>query len=172
MAAPSVSSGPARSRDLDASAYRMHGIVAGLGGAALLAAWFLFLDVLRGRPLYTPTLLAQVLFSGAPHPGTADAVEGEVLPTVLFTFVHALAFAAIGLAVAEFVRIFDLAHSRALMVVLLFGAMCIAFFGFGVMFAAVGPHAIPVRDAFVGNALASIGMAVYLGRALGRERPL
>jgi hypothetical protein len=55
------------------------------------------------------------------------------------------------------------------MLVLLFVALCVAFFTFGLVFSVVGPHGITMRDAFVGNALAAFGMAGYLGRVLGRK---
>src|ERR671931_209519 len=38
------------------------GIVAGLLGAATIAVWFLILDAIQGRPLYTPTVLGTALF--------------------------------------------------------------------------------------------------------------
>ena len=164
MGAPSV---PYVEHDeLDAAVFRRHGILAGLVGAALLAVWFLFVDVQRGHPLFTPTLLMRALMSGGaiPDPGEVEPSLGE---TLLFTAVHGLVFAAIGFTVAEFLRRFDLVHSHALMLVLLCGGLCVAFFTFGLVFPVVGPHGITMRDAFVGNALAALGMVVYLGRALG-----
>ncbi|MEW6271022.1 MAG: hypothetical protein AB1689_17200 [Thermodesulfobacteriota bacterium] len=164
MTAPSMSPAPTARRDLDAAEFRKHGIVAGLVGAALLAVWFLIVDVLRGHPLFTPTLLLHALLSGGDAP---PPEEGSIASTLLFTAVHALAFTAIGVMVAEFLRQFDLVHSRALMLVLLFVALCVAFLAFGVLFAVLGPEGITLRDAFIGNALAAFGMAAYLGRALG-----
>lgn len=167
MAAPSASPVPSERRGPDPSAYRRHGILAGLFGAALLAAWFAILDLLRGHPLATPTLLARALLSGGMDGATATTVEPSLGLTLVFTAVHALAFAAIGFAVAELIHRFGLERSRALLLVLLFGALCVAFFSFGVLFAAVGHDAITVRDAFLGNAIAAFGMAGYLQRALG-----
>ena len=166
MAAPSISPAPTEVRDLDAARFRTQGMIAGLVGAALLAAWFLVLDTLRGHPLYTPTLLAHVMLSSGEASVTPESLPGALGPTLVFTAVHALAFAAIGFTVAEFLRRFDLVHSKALTLVLLFGALCVAFLTFGVLFAAVGTNGILLRDAFAGNALAAFGMAGYLWRAL------
>jgi hypothetical protein len=152
--------------DLEAIEFRRHGILAGLFGALLLAVWFFVIDVMRGHPLFTPTLLMRALLAGSVSPD-ANEIEPSVGATLMFTCVHGLAFAAIGFTVAEFLRFFDLVHSRSLMIVLLFGALCIAFFTFGIVFAVVGPHGITMRDAFAGNALAAFGMAGYLGRVLG-----
>jgi hypothetical protein len=38
------------------------GIVASLLGASTIAVWFLILDTIQGRPLYTPTVLGTALF--------------------------------------------------------------------------------------------------------------
>ena len=40
------------------------GIIAGTLGAATIALWFLVLDILAGRPLYTPNVLGTALFTG------------------------------------------------------------------------------------------------------------
>lgn len=169
MAAPSMAPVPSERRDLDPAEFRKHGMIAGLLGAAVLAGWFLILDLLRGQPLATPTFLARVVLSGGASE-TFQSVEGSIGPTVVFTIVHALAFAVIGVTVAEFLRRFDLVHSKALTVVLLVGSLCIAFVTFALMFAAVGADGITLRDAFIGNVLASFAMTGYLGRVLGAEQ--
>src|SRR3989442_5026680 len=71
------------------------GLVAGLVGAATIAIWFLILDSLSGRPLYTPTVLGTALFRRG---GTTPL--SEILPNLemvlMFTSVHRLVFVAIG----------------------------------------------------------------------------
>jgi hypothetical protein len=168
MTAPSMPPLPTEGRELDPAEFRKHGIIAGLFGAAILAVWFLIIDVLHGHPLFTPTLLLHAMLSGGASP--AEPVEPSLASTLLFTAVHGLVFAAIGFTVAEFLRRFDIVHSRALMLVLLFSALCVAFLTFGLIFAVVGPHGITMRDAFAGNALAAFGMVIYLGRALGSTK--
>lgn len=167
MAAPSMSPVPPPRRDLDPAIFRRHGMIAGLLGGAVLAAWFLLLDSLRGQPLATPTFLAQALLSGGAAGETTQSVLPSLGQSLVFSIVHALAFAVIGMTVAEFLRIFDLVHSKAFTIVLLFGALCLAFAAFGVVFAVLGPDRISVRDAFIGNLLAALAMAGYLARALG-----
>jgi len=168
MAAPStapVSTEPRR--EFDPADFRTHGMLAGLIGAALLAGWFLILDVLRGHALYTPTLLARMLLAAGDGRSPDVPVEGSLGLTLGFTALHALAFAAIGLTVAEFLRRFDLVHSKALPLVLLFAALCVTFLAFGILYTAIGPDGLGLRDAFIGNVLAALGMAGYLGRTLG-----
>jgi len=167
MTAPSISPEPAEHREIDPGAVRMHGAVAGLVGAGVLAVWFLVVDALAGRPFFTPTLLARYVLGGDPHAVAAGPEEASIALTALFTVVHALAFAAIGVTVAEFLHRFDLLRSRALTLVLLFGALAVAFLFFALVFPAVGSDGITLRDAFIGNVLAGLGMAGYLAYALG-----
>jgi hypothetical protein len=47
------------------------GLLAGVAGAATIAGWFLLLDSIAGRPLYTPSVLGTALVRGgrrSPHP--------------------------------------------------------------------------------------------------------
>ncbi|MBM4242849.1 MAG: hypothetical protein FJ148_03420 [Deltaproteobacteria bacterium] len=170
MAAPSMASVSQERRDLDPAMFRMHGSVAGLLGAAVLAIWFFVLDLWRGTPLATPTFLAQALLSGGAAGETAQSVIPSLGQTFVFTVVHGIVFVTIGVTVAEFPRVFDLVHSRAFAIVLLFGALCLAFLVFGAMFAALGPDRIAIRDAFIGNFLAAFAMAGYLAGTLGASK--
>src|SRR5881398_1966295 len=62
------------------------GMLAGLIGAATVALWFLIVDALAGRPLYTPTVLGSALFRRSAGPPLA-----EILPDLemvwMFTWV-------------------------------------------------------------------------------------
>ena len=167
MAAPSLAPVPPERRDLDPAVFRMHGTIAGLLGATVLAAWFLVVDLLNGRALATPTFLAQALLSGGAAGETVQSVIPSLGQTFVFTIVHALVFITIGVTVAEFLRMFDLVHSKAFTIVLLFGALCLAFAAFGVIFAAVGSDRISIQHAVLANLLAALAMAGYLARALG-----
>src|SRR5439155_4873572 len=72
------------------------GIVAGVLGAAAIALWFLILDTIQGRPLYTPTVLGTALFKaghGLESPQTL-AVSFDMVLVV--TWVHLLIFAVVG----------------------------------------------------------------------------
>ena len=167
MASPSESRIPATSGDLDPVAFRKQGIVAGLFGALLLAAWFLYLDTIRGKPLFTPTLLAAALL-GRPEAESPETLQGSIDLTLLFTVLHTIVFAAIGLGAAEILIRFAGARSRALLVIAIWAALTVAFFLFGYQVHAVGSNAIAMRDAFLGNAFAAFGMMAYLARNLPR----
>jgi F0F1-type ATP synthase membrane subunit c/vacuolar-type H+-ATPase subunit K len=73
------------------------GVVAGLVGAASVAAWFFVLDVLNGRPFFTPAVLGAAvlrLFDGA--------YGGRGLPihVAVYTVIHVALFVALGIAAA------------------------------------------------------------------------
>src|SRR5947207_14917339 len=82
------------------TALAQEGLIAGLIGAATIAVWFLILDSLSGRPLYTPTVLGSALF----RRGAATPLS-EVLPGLamvpMFTWVHCLVSVVIGGVVAR-----------------------------------------------------------------------
>jgi hypothetical protein len=52
--------------DAEAVPWVATGLVAGLLGASVVALFFLVVDLLAGRPLWTPTVLAAALFRGEP----------------------------------------------------------------------------------------------------------
>src|SRR5256886_6067161 len=103
------------------------GLVAGLVGAATIAIWFLILDSLSGRPLYTPTVLGTALFRRG---GTTPL--SEVLPNLemvlMFTWVHGLVFVAIGGIVARLLALAERQPSVGFGILML-----LLFFAFGVI---------------------------------------
>jgi hypothetical protein len=107
------------------------GVLAGLAGAAVIAVLFGVLDVLAGRPLWTPHALGSALFLGEVPPWDAP-----ISPALVggYTVIHGWVFVAIGL-LAAFVLIGNRlpgAH-RATRI----GVLALALFlTFGVIFAA------------------------------------
>src|SRR5262245_53350473 len=160
MTAPAERYVPAETHSSDTAAFLRQGAFAGIFGACLLASWFLYLDVLRGNPLFTPTLLATALLGGdVSH--APQTLIGSVWLTLLFTIVHCLVFVAVGMGVAHFLERFALFRTRALIILLVFGVLCLGFFAVAENISAVGPHGVAVRDAFIGNAIAALAMGAY-----------
>ncbi|HSB42270.1 MAG TPA: hypothetical protein VLK28_10595 [Methylomirabilota bacterium] len=150
------------------SRYFRDGVIAGLIGAALVAAWFLIYDAARGRPFRTPSLLGAATFEGVKDPA---AVPTAVHLVVQYTVLHGVVFALIGVLIAYLIVSAQREPSRVLILV-------IALLCFEVFFLAVVTWlAHPVLDELAwwailsGNALAAGGMLLYLfigHRALGR----
>ena len=76
------------------------GLVAGLLGGAVVAAWFLIYDMTTGRPLRTPALLGSALFEGLRDPSRLQIHLEVVLG---YTVLHFVAFAAFGILAATLV---------------------------------------------------------------------
>ncbi|HYB43024.1 MAG TPA: hypothetical protein VEL75_14700 [Candidatus Methylomirabilis sp.] len=150
------------------SRYLREGIIAGLIGAAIVAAWFLIYDAARGHPLRTPALLGAATLQGMRDPSGVAVTTGLVAQ---YTVLHGVIFALFGVLVAYLIVSAQSQPSRLLM-------MFIALMSFEVAFLAVLTWwAHPVVTALgwwtilVANALAAGGMLVYFFvgyRSLGR----
>jgi hypothetical protein len=146
------------------AAFLRQGAFAGLFGAVLLAAWFLYIDVIRrGEPLFTPTLLASALLGwGVPRVPQAGLA-------LLYTVLHGAAFVGIGVGAAYALHRFVVIRHRGLIILLVFAVLCLGFFAFAANVSALGPETIAIRDALVGNAIAALAIGAYLARLLPRE---
>jgi hypothetical protein len=73
------------------------GVVAGLLGAASVAAWFFFLDLVAGRPFFTPAVLGAAVLQlfGGEFGG-----RGLAFHVVVYTVLHVAAFVALGIVAA------------------------------------------------------------------------
>jgi hypothetical protein len=149
----------ARSQSVEAE-----GIAAGTIGAVVVAAWFLLLDGIAGRPLYTPTVLGMALFHGGQglhEPGTL----GVSLETAaMFTWVHVLLFAFGGGAAARLIALAEENPNWGFGILLLLIAFLFGFIAVTALFAAPVLHALTVPAILVGNLLAAAAMATYFRR--------
>lgn len=138
------------------------GVVAGAIGATALALWFLAVDVLAGRPLFTPAFLGGVLAGNA---SSEVATGGNRLAwAALYTPVHYLIFAIVGVAAVTLLR-------RAVRTPALLGLLLMLFLAFAVAFS--GLVAVLERSALgtlawyqiaAGSLVAVVTMGAYLYR--------
>jgi len=142
------------------TALYQEGLVAGLVGAATIALWFLILDSLSGRPLYTPTVLGTALFRrGGTTP--LSEIRPNLEMVLMFTWVHGLVFVAIGGIVARLLALAERQPSVGFGILMLF-----VFFEFGFIVAAMffaEPilHALAWPAVLVANILAAAAMGGY-----------
>lgn len=139
------------------------GIVAGLIGASAVAVWFLVLDTLAGRPLYTPTVLGLALFKRGAGLDAPDALPASLEMVGMFTWVHALAFIALGGAASYLLAGVERRPSLGFGLLLLFVVFQA---GFTVAAAVLAPNIIAIVGwipIMTANLLAAAAMAVYLG---------
>jgi hypothetical protein len=142
----------------DATSLAQEGLIAGLVGASTVALWFLIVDTLQGRPLYTPTVLGTALFGrGAAWPeGGADL--GMVL---MFTWVHGLAFVVIGGVVARLLALAERQPSAGFGILMLFVFFEFGFIAAAMLFAAPVLRALAWPAILVANLLAAAAMGGY-----------
>lgn len=151
---------PAGSPSASVSRVYTEGMVAGLLGAATIALFYLVLDALNGRPLYTPTVLGTALFrrgAGPPLP--------EVLPdtgmVLMFTWVHALAFVVVGGLIAHLLMVIERHPGAGFGILLLFVILEFGFVVGALVFARPVLQALAWPTVLVANLLAAAVMVVY-----------
>ena len=142
------------------------GIVTGLMGAATIMLWFLVLDAIHGRPLYTPTVLGTVLLGV----DTASLRDLPVsLPVVLFyTAVHCLAFCAVGYVAAWLFAVAEHHPPWIFGLLLFFILFFCAFLAVPIVAKPRVFDVVTVPAILAGNFLA----AVVMGGRLWRRHPL
>jgi hypothetical protein len=139
-------------------------MIAGALGALTIALWFLVLDTLEGRPLWTPTVLGTALFRGGAGLGTPDTLPVSFEMVLMFTWVHVLAFVAIGGIVAHLLGYAERHPGAGFGILLLF---VIFHFGFMVAAAVVAAPVLRVLSSWsvlAANLLAAAAMTAYFRR--------
>lgn len=135
------------------------GAIAGCFGAGSLAIWFLLIDALARQPMWSPSLVGNVILNGA---SVTAPVAIDLGVVGVFSILHCLAFAAFGIGVT-------FALNRA-------GVRPLSFIGVAVLAAALQAGVVVTTgvlepglgDALgwvfvtAGNAVAAVTMAICL----------
>jgi hypothetical protein len=140
------------------------GVLSGLIGAFVVAAWFFLFDAARGKPFFTPSLLGSVLFTGK----SVEEVT-SVDPTMVFAYtgLHVFLFLLAGIVIAWMVSIFEQNPQFGLVILLLFLLFEAVVFGFEV---AIVPDLVGVLGAWAVG-LANLFAATAMFWFLLRRRP-
>jgi hypothetical protein len=142
---------------------------AGVLGASVVALFFLVIDVLAGRPLWTPFALGAALFRGEiPAP---DAPV-ELLLVVAYTGIHLTVFIGFGVPAAFQM----LARARSphplragLLAILLFVGFEVVFLSLGELFAPGLTGMLGAGRVALANVLAAGAMAGFLANRAARK---
>jgi len=140
------------------------GTIAGLLGAAGVAAWFLAVDVIAGHPFATPELLGRSLFSVLGK-GIALSAAGNVFG---YTLVHVAAFIVIGLVVSAIVAASERTPGVLVGLVLLFAVFEVGFYGFTLFLSEASELG---QLAWYQVGAANLVAAFLMGRYLWRAHP-
>jgi len=127
------------------------GIVAGIIGAFVVAAWFFAIDAIHGEPLHTPKVLGSVFLQ---KPDTMQAI-------LIYTIIHGLAFIVFGLIGAAVMAGAERYPMLIFGLVILFTAFEVFFFGGIVIVASWVLDEVAGWTIFVGNILAAGSMLAY-----------
>lgn len=139
------------------------GVIAGVIGAAVIAVWFFFVDIIAGHALFTPATLGRGMLSVF---GPVPAGQGDVLLVFLYTVFHFAAFIVVGLIAAMIVNLANREPSILLGFVVLFAAIEVGFYAFvGLLQHATPLGSLAWYNVMIGNVLAAAAMGTYLLRA-------
>lgn len=162
MAAESVLTPAATDRE--SAAVYAEGIGVGLLGAATIALWFLLLDMINGRPLFTPNLLGTALVRGGEGLGDPTHLPISLETVLSFTWVHVLVFLLIGIAAAKLIAVAERNPGVGFGIVLLFVVFQYGFLQVCMVLAEPVLHALAWPKVMAGNLLAALVMGVVLWR--------
>jgi hypothetical protein len=134
------------------------GLFAGMIGALMVAVWFLILDTIAGRPLYTPSLLGKVLFQGARAMDDPTIVPSMV---VVYTGLHMAAFILVGMLAAYLVAASERTPAIGILLLFFFVIFEAAFFVYSLAVGGGLVGRLGVTAVLIANLLAAGGMATY-----------
>jgi hypothetical protein len=155
---------PVRERQIDMSKVYQEGIVAGVLGAGTIALWFLIIDTIQGRPLYTPTVLGTAFFGGGDGLESPRTLAPAAQMVMVFTWVHFLAFAVMGGIASRLLAVAERRPNFAFGIILLFVVFGCVFIGAVLTIESRILDAIGWVSIVVGNLFAAVVMGGYFWR--------
>jgi hypothetical protein len=141
------------------------GIRAGLAGAVTIAVWFGLLDLWRGHPLFTPTVLGSAIFRGGAGLDDPANLAPSFEMVVSFTWVHMLVFLLVGMGAALLLERAERDSHAGFGILLLFFIFEAGFMAACMLFAEPVLQALTWPAIAVGNLLAALVMGAIFWRA-------
>lgn len=138
----------------------LDGLIAGIIGAAVIAIWFLFLDTVSGLPFYAPTVLGTALFLGPEDLASTEAVQLSLNLTLMYTWVHVLAFVMLG-EIAAYLLFLMRKNPNLGFCIFLFALLEFGFVGTVFAFAEPVLDQLAWPAVLLGNLLAAATMTCY-----------
>lgn len=135
------------------------GIVAGIIGAVVVAVWFLIVDSIAGRPLFTPAALGSAVLNGA---SGVPGVEFSVATIVGYTLIHISAFLLAGVLVSALVTQAERAPYLVFGMILLLVIFETFFIAMVAMLGTWLMQELAWWSVLVGNLLAAASMGAYM----------
>jgi hypothetical protein len=138
------------------------GVITGFIGATAIALWFLVVDVVAGRPFYTPIFLGKGVVSVLGKNMMGDTAFTHVLGYTVF---HYAAFVVVGIVLTVIVHQAERTPAILAGLLVAYVIMTLGFYMIAAAFAnsALGRLAWP--QIFIANLIASLLMLGYLWRS-------
>jgi hypothetical protein len=151
------------------------GLLTGLLGGLVVAAWYAAVDLGRGQPLYTPSVLGQVFLAGDTTPAVRSIVPQAVAE---YSLLHFGLFFLLGIALTALAHMASRNPALRMGVVIGLAVAFVFFLGFLVVLYSGTRERFPWMTAFGGGVLGIGSMGMYLWqrhpglRGTFREAPL
>jgi hypothetical protein len=136
----------------------LDGLFTGAIGALAVAIWFLIVDSIAGRPLFTPALLGSVLLHGA---GGAQNVVVAPLEVAAYTAFHFIVFLIAGLAFSWLMTLFERFPVVGFVLLVLFACLQVGFFAMNSVLGVELMGQLKPWSVIVANLLAAACMSLY-----------
>ena len=159
-----TSPAPPGSDTSEISKLYLEGIVAGVIGAATIAIWFLVLDTINGRSLYTPTVLGTALFRRGEGLASPESLPISFEMVLMYTWVHVLVFAVIGGVASRLLQLAERNPNLGFGILLLFVVFEFGFLAVATLVEGRILQVLAWQAILLGNLLAVAAMAGYFWR--------
>jgi hypothetical protein len=136
------------------------GLIAGFLGATAVAVWFFVVDLIGGRPLFTPNTLGEGLlsiFGRSPEPRAVNIIG--------YTIFHYAAFTLVGMIAVVLVHTGERMPSVLAGSMILFVAIELGFYGLVALLQQTVLGNFAWYQILAGNLLAAVLMGTYLWRS-------
>lgn len=136
------------------------GVVAGVLGATAVAVWFFVVDLIGGRPLFTPGTLGEGLLSVF-----GRSPETQAMNVIAYTIFHYAVFVLVGVIAVILVHAGERMPSVLAGAMILFVAFELGFYGLVALLQESVLGSLAWYQIMAGNLLAAALMGTYLWRA-------
>jgi hypothetical protein len=141
------------------------GLIGGLAAGAVVALWFLIVDLATAGAFHTPTVLARTLL------GDPGATASVALVTT-YTVLHFGVFALLGMAAAWFIAVLGVSPSLRLGALFGVGVLTAVYYGAFLVTGANVLSALPPVQVLLANLVGGMALVAYLHHATQAETPL
>ena len=136
------------------------GLIAGVLGATAVAVWFFVVDLIGGRPLFTPNVLGEGLLSVF-----GRSPESRAVNIIGYTIFHYAAFTLVGMLAVVLVHTGERIPSVLAGSMILLVAIELGFYGLVALLQQTVLGNLAWYQILAGNLLAALLMGTYLWRS-------